>query len=269
LTLAATGLTIAVSATPLGYRLLNASQKDWISGFNPNAWLAVTPDNKVTITVGSSEMGQGTHTAFAMIVADELEADWNQVQVRQGGARKEYINPILHLQITVASAAVRGFYDILRKAGAGGRAMLVEAAAQQWKVPTNECEALNNVVKHKKSGRSLTYGQLCLKAAELQIPQDASLKKESEFRYMGTSLPRLTYRIKPTARLYLVLILQLMTCTMPCWHARRLTEPRRQHMIRRRLKLLKACVKLYLLRMVLSFVPLHSMPPGKGAMLLT
>jgi isoquinoline 1-oxidoreductase beta subunit len=97
----------------------------------------------------------------------------------------------MHLQITVASSAVRGFYDILRKAGASGRAMLVEAAALQWKVPANECEALNNVVKHKKSGRSLTYGQLCLKAAELQIPQDAPLKKESEFRYMGTSIPRL------------------------------------------------------------------------------
>jgi isoquinoline 1-oxidoreductase beta subunit len=189
--LAATGLTIAVSATPLGYRLLNASQENSISGLNPNAWFAITPDSKVTITVGASEMGQGTHTALAMVVADELEADWNQVQVRQGGARKEYINPIMHLQITVASAAVRGFYDILRKAGATGRAMLVETAALQWSVPANECEAVNSVVKHKKSGRSLTYGQLCLKAAELQVPKVPPLKKESEFRYMGTSIPRL------------------------------------------------------------------------------
>jgi len=188
--LAATGLTIAVSATPLGYRLLNASQKDSISSLNPNAWFAVTPDNKVTITLGPSEMGQGSHTALAMIVADELEADWNQVEVRQGGARKEYVNPIMHLQITVASATVRGFYEILRKAGAGGRAMLVEAAALQWKVPQKECQALSGSVKHKKSGRSLTYGQLCLKAAELKVPQDPPLKKENEFRYIGTSIPR-------------------------------------------------------------------------------
>jgi isoquinoline 1-oxidoreductase beta subunit len=69
--------------------------------------------------------------------------------------------------------------------------MLVEAAALQWKVPANECEALNSVVKHKKSGRSLTYGQLCLKATELQLPKDPPLKKESEFRYIGTSIPRL------------------------------------------------------------------------------
>ena len=189
--LAATGLTISVSATPLGYRLLNASQENSISGLNPNVWFSITPDNKVTITLGSSEMGQGTHSALAMVVADELEVDWNQVQVRQGAARKEYINPMLHLQITVASAAVRGFYDILRKAGAGGRAMLVEAAALQWNVPANECEALNSTVKHKKSGRSLTYGQLCLKAAKLQVSKDPPLKKESEFRYMGTFIPRL------------------------------------------------------------------------------
>jgi isoquinoline 1-oxidoreductase beta subunit len=97
----------------------------------------------------------------------------------------------MKMQITVASSAVRGFYDILRKAGAAGRAMLVEAAALQWKVPKNECEALNSVVQHKKSGRSLTYGQLCMKATELQVPQDPPLKKESEFRYMGTSIPRL------------------------------------------------------------------------------
>jgi isoquinoline 1-oxidoreductase beta subunit len=190
--LAATGLTIAVSATPLGYRLLNASQKDSISGLNPNVWFAITPDNKVTVTLGASEMGQGTHTALAMIVADELEADWNRVEVHQGGAREEYFNPhpILKSQLTVASAAVRVFYDILRKAGASGRAMLVEAAALQWNVSKNECEAQNSVVKHKKSGRSLTYGQLCLKAAELQVPQDPPLKKESEFRYIGTSIPR-------------------------------------------------------------------------------
>jgi isoquinoline 1-oxidoreductase beta subunit len=188
--LAATGLTIAVSASPLGYRLLNASQKEAVTSLNPNAWFAVTPDNKITITLGASEMGQGTHTSLAMIIADELEADWSRVRVRQGGAREEYVNPILHSQLAVASATVRGFYDILRKAGAAGRAMLVEAAAQQWKVPQNECEAQLSAVKHKKSGRSLSYGQLCLKAAKLQVPQDPPLKKESEFRYIGTSMPR-------------------------------------------------------------------------------
>jgi isoquinoline 1-oxidoreductase beta subunit len=156
--LAATGLTIAVSATPLGYRLLNASQKNSISGLNPNAWFAITPDNKITITLGASEMGQGSHTALAMIVADELEADWDQVKVRQGGARKEYTNPILHMQLAVASATVRGFYDILRKAGASGRAMLVEAAALQWKVPVNELRHLTARSNIKRVGAASLMG---------------------------------------------------------------------------------------------------------------
>lgn len=189
--LAATGLTIAVSTTPFGFKLLNASQsKDSNSSFHPNVWFEITPDNRITITLGASEMGQGSHTALAMILADELEADWQQVQVQQGGARKEYVNPILHLQLAVASATVRGFYEILRKAGAAGRGMLVKAAAAQWKVPEAECEALNSTVRHKKSDRHLSYGQLCLEAAKFDVQQDPPLKKTGEFRYMGKRIPR-------------------------------------------------------------------------------
>lgn len=190
--MAATGLTIAVSATPLGYKLLNASQnQDSISSFHPNVWFEITPDNRVTITLGTSEMGQGSHTALAMILADELEADWQQVQVRQGGARQEFVNPMLHLQLTVASAAVRGFYDILRKAGAAGRTVLVKAAAARWQVPEAECEARSSIVRHKKTDRHLSYGQLCLQAAQYELSQNPLLKQTSEFRYMGKVIPRL------------------------------------------------------------------------------
>jgi len=201
--LAATGLTIAVSATPLGYRLLNASeQKASISILNPNVWFEITPDNRVAITLGAPEMGQGTHTALAMIIADELEADWEQIEVHQGGARKEYANPLwpLKRQVAVASATVRGFYDILRKAGASGRAMLVQAAAMEWGVPEKECQAFNSAVKHTKSNRSLTYGQLCLKAAKLQVPPEPPLKKESEFRYMGKKIPRVDIPAKVSGK---------------------------------------------------------------------
>jgi isoquinoline 1-oxidoreductase beta subunit len=96
----------------------------------------------------------------------------------------------MHVQVTVASASVRAFYEPLRKAGAAGRAMLVTAAAQTWKVPEEECTAFNGAVKHKKSNRSLTYGQLCLKAASLEIPKEIRLKNESEFRYMGKPMAR-------------------------------------------------------------------------------
>jgi isoquinoline 1-oxidoreductase beta subunit len=187
--LKATGLTIAVSVTPLGFSLMNASaQKE--GSFKPNVWFEITPDNKITMTIGQSEMGQGTHTALGMIIADELEANWKQVRIQQGPASDAFTNPAMGEQISVLSSSVRGFYEPLRKAGAAGRAMLIKAAAQTWKVPESECQAEKGTVQHKKSGRSFSYGKLCVAAAKLQIPQNPPLKKESEFRYIGKAMPR-------------------------------------------------------------------------------
>ncbi len=184
------GLTIAVSVTPLGYSILNASEKKDLKSFNPNVWLHLTSDNKVTISIGNSEMGQGVLTAQSMILADELEADWKQVKIKQGPALPALRNPILGAQITVASASIRAFYEPLRKAGAAGRAMLVKAAAETWNVPEGECKAVLGTVRHEKSKKVLTYGQLCEKAAKLEVPKDPPLKKEEEFRYMGKIMPR-------------------------------------------------------------------------------
>jgi len=185
--LAAAGLTIGVSVTPFGHRLLNASE---IDSFSPSAFFKITPDNKIAIFVGNSEMGQGVLTALPMIVADELEADWSRVSVKQAPAADAFKNPIIGGQATVASASVRGFYGALRKAGAAGRAMLIKAAAETWKVPEDECKAFMSTVKHEKTKRTLTYGRLCLKAAKLEVPKDPPLKKEEEFRYMGKPMPR-------------------------------------------------------------------------------
>ena len=184
------GLTLAVSVGPFGYKIVNAADKKEIAAFSPNAWFTITPDNKVTIFIGNAEMGQGVLTAHAMIIADELEADWKQVQIRKAPAADAYKSPILGAQITVASASVRGFYEPLRKAGASGRAMLIKAAAANWKVPEAECQASMGTVKHTKSNRSIAYGKLCKEAAKLEIPKDPALKKESEFRYIGKTMPR-------------------------------------------------------------------------------
>jgi isoquinoline 1-oxidoreductase beta subunit len=159
--------------------------------FKPNVWCAITPDNLVTIAIPNAEMGQGVRTALSMIVADELEADWSQIRVKQAPAADQFKSPLLGGQITVGSASVRGFYEPLRKAGAAGRVMLVKAAAQTWKVPEEECEASKGVVRHRKSNRTMAYGKLCDKAAQLPVPQDPPLKKESEFRYLGKPMPRL------------------------------------------------------------------------------
>ena len=189
--LAASGLTIMAYVTPLGTRLVNASAQDAaVEGFKPSAFFQITPDNVVKILVPNSEMGQGVRTALPMIIADELEADWDQLEIIQAPAAEEFKNPVLRNQLTVASASVRGFYGPMRKAGAAGRAVLIEAAAKEWNVPASQCQAVKGTVVNRKSGSKLTYGQLSLKAAQLPVPQEPVLKKESEFRYMGKSMPR-------------------------------------------------------------------------------
>jgi len=190
--LAMAGFTLAASFSPMGLEILNASekQKGELPGFSPNAWFTITPDNRITLFVGNSEMGQGVQTAHAMIVAEELEADWKQVKVKQAPAGDPFKNPIIGAQVTVASASVRGFYETLRKMGATGRTMLIKAAAESWKVPEEECQAVMGMVKHDKSGRTLSYGKLCLEAAKLPVPSNPALKNEKDFRYLGKPMPR-------------------------------------------------------------------------------
>ncbi len=189
--LAASGLTIVAYVTPLGTRLVNAAAEEGaMDGFKPSAFYRITPDNVVTVLVPNSEMGQGVRTALPMIIADELEADWDQLEIIQAPAGDEFKNPILRNQLTVASASVRGFYGPMRKAGAAGRAVLIEAAAKEWNIPASQCQAVKGTVVNLKSGAKLTYGELSLKAAKLPVPQDPTLKKESEFRYMGKAMPR-------------------------------------------------------------------------------
>jgi isoquinoline 1-oxidoreductase subunit beta len=194
--LAAGGLTIAASVTPLGYSIINAADKKAAATFSPSVWLKITPDNKVTISIGQSEMGQGVLTGQSMILADELEADWKRVQIVQGGAEEGFKSPLFKSQISVASQSTRAFYDVLRQAGAAGRAMLIKAASETWKVPEAECKAVLGTVKHTKSDKSLTYGQLCQRAAKYQVPENVTLKTESEFRYMGKPMPRVDVPIK-------------------------------------------------------------------------
>ncbi|MBF0528091.1 MAG: xanthine dehydrogenase family protein molybdopterin-binding subunit [Deltaproteobacteria bacterium] len=199
----AVGLTIAISITPGGFQLLNASdnKKQAPAGFKPSAWYEIGPDNTIRVWIPSSEMGQGALTTLPMIIADELEADWDQMRILQAPAADVFKNPVFQMQMTVGSASVRGWYEPLRTAGAVGRAMLVKAAAGTWNVPEEECQAAKGAVRHLKTQRSLTYGQLCLKAATFEVPKEAPLKKESEFRYMGKFMPRVDIpdKVKGTA----------------------------------------------------------------------
>src|ERR1700686_1535686 len=128
--------------------------------FSPNAYLRITPDNKVTIVVARSEMGQGVRTALPMILAEELEADWKQIEIEQAGA-----STLFGDQTTGGSASVRTTWDPMRKAGAAAREMLISAAALTWGVSRSACSAQNGAVVHTASNRKLSYGELAGKAA--------------------------------------------------------------------------------------------------------
>ena len=153
--------------------------------FKPNAWLEVRPDGSVSIWTGRSEMGQGVKTAMPMIVAEELDVDWQSVRVIQADANPAYGN-----QMTVGSRSVQSGWEPLRKAGAAAREMLISAAALTWNVPRDGCRAERGVVRHAASGRQLRYGQLTERAAALPLPENPPLKPSSAFRIVGTRVPR-------------------------------------------------------------------------------
>lgn len=153
--------------------------------FSPNAYLRITPDNKVTIVVARSEMGQGVRTALPMILAEELEADWKQIEIEQAGASTLYGD-----QTTGGSASIRTTWDPMRKAGASAREMLISAAALTWNVPRSTCTAENSHIKHAATNRRLSYGELVAKAATLPIPTDVTLKQSKDYKIVGQRLAR-------------------------------------------------------------------------------
>jgi len=153
--------------------------------FSPNAYLRITPENRITIVVARSEMGQGVRTALPMILAEELEADWKQIEIEQAGASTLYGD-----QTTGGSASVRTTWDPMRKAGAAAREMLISAAALTWGVARSSCSAQNGSVVHAASNRKLSYGELAGKAATLPIPSDVTLKQAKDYKIVGQRLAR-------------------------------------------------------------------------------
>src|SRR5438046_4845750 len=147
--------------------------------FVPNAWLRIGTDGIVTLTVDKSEMGQGAQTGLAMILAEELDADWSTIRL---GPMPENPAGWSRTMRTGGSNAIRSSWEPLRKAGATARDMLVTAAAQAWKVDRTTCRAERGAVIHVPTGRRLTYGALAAPAAALPVPTDAPLKDPKDFR---------------------------------------------------------------------------------------
>jgi isoquinoline 1-oxidoreductase beta subunit len=173
---------------PLGGRVVRA--QDGLPEIN--AWVVIRPDDTVVIRIARSEMGQGTLTGLAQMVAEELECDWAKVtteyptpgdSVRRQRAWGEFS--------TGGSRGIRTSHEYVRKGGATARMMLIQAAADAWGVPASECSAANSVITHGRSGRTTTYGKVAAAAAKVTPPGDVALKDPKDWKLIGKSVKRL------------------------------------------------------------------------------
>jgi isoquinoline 1-oxidoreductase beta subunit len=188
--------TVAVGGgLALGFRIpLGGPQQAFAedAGAEVNAWVLIRPDETVVVRIARSEMGQGTLTGLAQLVAEELDCDWSKVTTEfptpgQNVARKRVWGDFS----TGGSRGIRASQEYVRKGGAAARMMLVEAAADQWKVPATECSAVKGVITHGPSKRRTTYGKVAQAAAKLEAPKDVPLKDPAQWRIVGKPLKRL------------------------------------------------------------------------------
>jgi isoquinoline 1-oxidoreductase subunit beta len=165
---------------------------DTTGKFAPNAFIRIDQADNTTLVMPQVEMGQGIYTAVAMILAEELDADFAKVTLEHAPANEKlYANPAFGIQATGGSTSVRAFWTSLRQAGASARAMLVQAAAREWQVEPASCTAANGEVTHKESGRKLSYGALATSAGSERPPTDVALKDPKDFVLIGKPLKRL------------------------------------------------------------------------------
>ena len=185
---AGTGLALGLRLPPFGPAVVRAADGSPEIG----AWVVIRPDDTVVVRVVRSEMGQGTITGLAQLVAEELECNWSKIQI-------EYPTPgesVKRKRVwgdfsTGGSRGIRTSHDYVRKGGAAARMMLVQAAANQWGVPAAECSAANSVITHAKSKRRTTYGKVAEAAARLEVPKDVKLKDPKAWKVIGKPMKRL------------------------------------------------------------------------------
>jgi isoquinoline 1-oxidoreductase subunit beta len=180
------GLMLSLSL-PFGNREANAAD-----AFVPNAFIRIGSDGQIVLIMPYVEMGQGTYTSIPMLIAEELEVDLKQVRLEHAPPNEKlYANPLLGVQATGNSNAIRGAWQPLRQAGAAARTMLVAAAAKKWNVDPASCRAQSGEVLHPPTGRSIKYGALAADAAGMPVPEKIALKRPQDFKLIGTPAKRL------------------------------------------------------------------------------
>jgi isoquinoline 1-oxidoreductase beta subunit len=167
--------------------------------YAPNAFLRVAPDNTVTVIVNRLEFGQGVQTSLPMVIADELDADWSQMRAELAPAADAYKDPAFGMQITGGSGTIAHSFTQYREIGARARAMLVAAAAEQWKVNPAQCRTAKGFV-YGPAGQKASYGALADAAMKQPAPGSVTLKDAKQFRYIGKPMKRLDARAKSSGR---------------------------------------------------------------------
>ncbi|GAB6066443.1 xanthine dehydrogenase family protein molybdopterin-binding subunit [Aquifex pyrophilus] len=190
------GLTLAIVLTQGGYKLLKADEVR--PPYAPEIWLNLSEDNILTVLVNKSEMGQGVYTGLPQIVAEELDFPWDRIRPEAAPAGKKYVDPKWGVQLTGGSTSVRHMYDFLRYVGASMREMLLKAASEELGVPLSQLRAENGYIYAGKE--KYPYGKFAKKAMSLPVPENPRLKDESEFKYIGKSMPRLDVPDKVNGR---------------------------------------------------------------------
>src|SRR6266513_5461927 len=167
-----------------GRRLLQATDASAMGSFKPNGWVCINSDGTVILTIGKCEMGQGVRTSLAMILADELEAEWTRIKLLQA-------KPSADSDLgTGGSDSMASSWKPLRQAGAAAREMLITAAATRWKVDRGSCKAVDGAIEHSATGRRLEYGSLAAEAANVPLPENPPLKNVRDFKIIGRRTAR-------------------------------------------------------------------------------
>lgn len=159
--------------------------------FQPNAWLQITPDDRVIFQLDKAEMGQGVYTGLTTLIAEGLDYDPSRIEVEMAGVHPAYNNPTLGIQVTGGSTSLTSSWIPLQEAGARARLMLMEAAARLWDLPLDELRTDDGQVIHVASGRSARYGELADAAREVSVPETVQLKSASDYKWIGKDQPRL------------------------------------------------------------------------------
>src|SRR5271163_3406922 len=198
---AAGGLMIGIVVAPDGARAATISTQPWndndYARHEIDAWIAIDPDDSILIRYQRSEMGQGSMTALPMIITEELQCDWSKVRIEYASANRSVREHRVYGDMySHGSMSVRESQKKMQQVGASARERIIAAAAARWKVSASECVAAQSVVTHRRSGRTLRYGELAAEAAKVKLAKEPAIKTPDQFTFIPRRMPRVDLALK-------------------------------------------------------------------------